>query len=253
MKLGIITAQYEEVEWLVERIEHKDVSEICGRVFYSFESAGNEIVAVFSRWGKVAAAVTASVLIEHFHPDFVVSVGLGSAVVPELNIGDVVVAQHLFQHDMDMRPLFRRYEVPLSGVTSYAVQENDQHLAADAVHNLLKQSKELRRQLLDYGIAAPKLLLGDVASGDLLITGASRKAAINRNLPSVLCADMESAALAQVCADFSVACVVLRIVSDVVDETANNQQAEQFKNDFSAKYNVAIVQSLIEIIESSNQ
>lgn len=248
MKIGIVAAQYEEIERLVEPIGHKEVVESCGRVFYTFALGTHEVVAVFSHWGKVAAAITVSLLLERFKPDFVVSVGLGSAVVPELNIGDIVVAQRLFQHDMDMRPLFRRYEIPLSGVTSYTTQEHYQQLAADAVHNLLKQSKELRRQLIDYGIAAPKLQLGDIACGDLLIAGAARKAAINRNLPSVLCADMESGAMAQVCVDFSVPFVFVRTVSDAVNETANGEQEERFKSEFSATYNVAVLQSVLALL-----
>ncbi len=250
MKIAIVTAQYEEVERLVEPIEHKEVVEACGRVFYTFDCAGNEVIVVFSHWGKVAAALTVSLLLERFKPDFVVSIGQGSAVVPELNIGDIVVAQRLFQHDMDMRPLFRRYEIPLSGATSYATQEHDQRLAADAVHNLLKQAKDLRRQLMDYGIAAPKLQLGDIACGDLLITGAARKAAINRNLPSVLCADMESGAMAQVCVAFAVPFVFVRTVVEAANETANDEQTERFKTDFSAKYNVAIVQSLLRLLNN---
>ena len=248
MKIAIVTAQYEEIERLVEPLEHKEVVEACGRVFYTFDYADHEVVAVFSHWGKVAAAITMSLLLERFKPDFVVSIGLGSAVVPELNIGDIVVAQRLFQHDMDMRPFFRRYEIPLSGATSYATQEHDQRLAANAVHNLLKQSKDLRWQLLGYGIAVPKLHLGDIACGDLLITGAARKAAINRNLPSVLCADMESGAMAQVCVDFAVPFVFVRIVSETANETANDAQAERFKTDFSAKYSVAILQSILSLL-----
>ncbi len=246
MKIGIVAAQYEEIERFVEPIEHKNVVEACGRVFYEFSSDGIDVVAVFSRWGKVASALTVSVLLDRFKPDFLVSIGLGSAVVPELKIGDIVVGQHLFQHDMDMRPVFRRYEVPLSGITSYVTQENAQTLAADAVHNFLKQSKELRQELQTYGVSAPKLQLGDMACGDLLVTGAARKAAINRNLPSVLCADMECAAMAQVCVAFAMPFVFVRTISDIANEVANDESAQRFKSEFSAKYNVAILQSILD-------
>lgn len=247
MKIGIVASQYEEIERLVEPVEHKNVVEACGRVFYEYQHEGLDIVAVFSHWGKVGAAVSVSILLERFKPDVLISVGTSSAVIPELAVGDVVVGQRLFQHDMDMRPVFRRYEVPLSGVTSYATQEHEQRLAADAVHNLLKQSKELRRDLLAYNVSAPKLQLGDMACGDLLITGAARKAAINRNLPSVVCVDMECAAMAQVCAEFAVPCVFVRVVTDAANEVTDDEAATRFKTEFSARYNVALLHSMLDL------
>ncbi|MGN0186290.1 MAG: 5'-methylthioadenosine/adenosylhomocysteine nucleosidase [Paludibacteraceae bacterium] len=249
MKIGIVASQYEEIERLVESVEHKQVVEVCGRVFYEYKQDELDIVAVFSHWGKVAAALTVSLLLERFKPDVLISVGTSCAVIPELAVGDVVVGQRLFQHDMDMRPIFRRYEVPLSGVTSYATQEHEQRWAADAVHNLLKQSKELRRDLLAYNISTPKLQLGDMACGDLLIAGAARKAAINRNLPSVVCVDMECAAMAQVCADFAVPCVFVRIVTDAANEVNDDEAVVRFKTDFSARYDVALLHSMLDLYQ----
>ncbi len=69
MKIGIVASQYEEIERLVEPVEHKQVVEACGRVFYEYQYDGLDVVAVFSHWGKVGAAVTVSILLERFKPD----------------------------------------------------------------------------------------------------------------------------------------------------------------------------------------
>ena len=148
MKIGILTTQHEEVERIIEQIQHKTISERGNRVFYEGVFDGVDIVVAFSHWGKVAAALTTSILLQEFKVDRLVSMGIASAVVPELNVGDIVVAQRLFQHDMDMRPLFRRYEIPLRGVTSFVTPENELQIATDEVHNFLKQAKELRKEKL---------------------------------------------------------------------------------------------------------
>lgn len=248
MKIGILTTQHEEVERIIEQIQHKTITERGNRVFYEGIFDGVDIVVAFSHWGKVAAALTTSILLQEFKVDRLVSMGIASAVVPELNVGDIVVAQRLFQHDMDMRPLFRRYEIPLRGVTSFVTPENELQLATDAVHNFLKQAKELRKELVDYNILAPKLQLGDIASGDLFITGASRKATINRNLPSVLCADMESAAIAQACADFQVPCVFIRTIAEGTNEDTDVESEARFKSELAVQYNYFILQSLLQLL-----
>ncbi|HPW90622.1 MAG TPA: 5'-methylthioadenosine/adenosylhomocysteine nucleosidase [Paludibacteraceae bacterium] len=248
MKIGILTTQHEEVEYIIEQLKQKNITERANRVFYEGVFEGVNIVVAFSHWGKVSAALTTSILLQEFKVDRLVSMGSASAVVPELNVGDIVVAQRLFQHDMDMRPLFRRYEIPLRGVTSFVTPENELQIATDAVHNFLKQAKDFRKELAEYNILAPKLQLGDIASGDLYITGASRKATINRNLPSVLCADMESAAIAHTCADFHIPCIVIRTIAEGTNEDADVELEARFKTELAVQYNFFIIRSLLQIL-----
>ena len=79
------------------------------------EPDGHEVVAVLSRIGKVAAATTATTLIERFGVSRIVFTGVAGGLAPQVNVGDVVVAREFIQHDMDASPLFPRYEVPLTG------------------------------------------------------------------------------------------------------------------------------------------
>src|SRR5262249_44293176 len=74
---------------------------------------GRDVVLVFSRWAKAAAASTVTTLIEVFRVDLVVFTGVAGATDAALEIGDVVIGTSLLQHDLDARPLFRRFEVPL--------------------------------------------------------------------------------------------------------------------------------------------
>lgn len=243
MKIGIMGAMHEEVEGIIAHIESKKITELSNRIFYEGKFFGADVVVVFSRWGKVAAATTATLLIQHFGVNKIVFTGIAGAVVPDLKLGDIVVGQRYFQHDMDSRPFLKRYEIPLTGRTSIEAPQAEVELAQNAVYNFLKNAKEFRKTLLEHQISAPSMHLGDIASGDLFVAGAQRKANINNNLPSVLCVEMEGAAVAQVCFDFDTPFVVIRSISDTANDNdgIDAQNALYFCDKLAAQYSFFII------------
>ena len=149
MLLGIMGAMPEEMNKIISTISNKEIIERGSRIYYKGILSGQEVVAVFSRWGKVAAATTATHLILEFKVDRIVFTGVAGGISPDLNIGDIVIGQHLYQHDMDARPLMRRFEIPLTGKTSYEIPRQNIDTMAQAVHNFLKNNKEFRKLLAE--------------------------------------------------------------------------------------------------------
>ena len=249
MLLGIMGSMPEEMDKIIAAISNKEIVERGSRVYYRGQLFGQDVVAVFSRWGKVAAAVTTTHLILEFKVDRIIFTGVAGAISPELNVGDVVIGQRLFQHDMDARPLMRRFEIPLTGKTSYETPQQNVDTMAQAVHNFLKNNKEFRKILLEQNITNPKMLVGDIASGDLFISSAEMKHALNKNLPSVVCAEMEGAAVAQVCDDYGIPVVVVRVISDSADEEAH-LSATGFLNQHASEYSLSILKEYIQAVKS---
>lgn len=249
MRLGIMGAMPEEMELLIAVIQDKEIIEHGSRVFYKGMLYDQEVVAVFSRWGKVAAATTAVSLITEFQVDRIVFTGVAGGIAPDVNVGDVVIAQRLFQHDMDARPLMRRFEIPLTGKTSFEIHHQDQEMMTEAVHKFLKEDKVFRNKLLENNIANPKLIVGDIASGDLFIATTEMKNALLRNLPSVVCAEMEGAAVAQVCDDFGVPLTVVRVISDTADEEGRNT-IMGFVNKHAGAYSLSILREYIKLLNN---
>ena len=247
MLLGIMGAMPEEMDKIIAAITNKEIVESGSRVYYRGELFGQEVVAVFSRWGKVAAATTATNMILNFKVDRIVFTGVAGAISHELNVGDIVIGQRLFQHDMDARPLMKRFEIPLTGKTSYETPQQNVDIMAQAVHNFLKNNKEFRKQLAEQAIINPKMLSGDIASGDLFISSTEMKHALTKNLPSVLCAEMEGAAVAQVCDDYGVPLIVVRVISDTADEDAHIS-AIGFVNQHAGDYSLSILKEYIRLI-----
>jgi adenosylhomocysteine nucleosidase len=121
---------------------------------------------------------------------------------------------------------------------------------AQAVHNFLKNNKEFRKLLAEQNILHPKLVIGDIASGDLFISSQAMKDAMLRHLPSVVCAEMEGAAVAQVCDDYEVPLTVIRVISDNANEEAH-VSAIGFVNQHAGEYSFSILDQYIQIISST--
>lgn len=247
MLLGVMGAMPEEMDKIIAAIGNKEIIERGSRIYYRGDLFGQNVVAVFSRWGKVAAATTVANLILEFNVDRIVFTGVAGAVSPDLHVGDIVIAQRLFQHDMDARPLMRRFEIPLTGKTSYEIPQQNVEIMSRAVHNFLKNDKDFRKILSEQSILHPKLFVGDIASGDLFISSTAMKNALLKNLPSVVCAEMEGAAVAQVCDDYGVPLVVVRVISDSADEEAH-VSAIGFVNQHAGDYSLSILKEYIELI-----
>ncbi len=114
MLVGIVGAMIEEISLLKEEMTDMVCDSFGSRDYYCGTLYGVETVLVFSRWGKVASAMTATTLIGRYKIDALIFIGVAGAMAEKLNIGDVIIGNKLYQHDMDARPLFKKHEIPLT-------------------------------------------------------------------------------------------------------------------------------------------
>ena len=248
MKTAIISAMYEELNRFVKRINITKKTKIGNRTFYEGDFNGQEVVAVFSHWGKVAAALTATTLITGFGVEKIIFTGVAGGISPDLRIGDIVVSRNLYQHDMDASPIFPRYEIPLLKKEYIQTPEKDRNKAFEVIQNFIKEDFENnfpKEELQSFNITNPQVILGDIASGDEFVSenGATRKRIIN-DLPSVVCVEMEGAAVAQVCHDFDVPFLVIRIISDSANDNAH-VDFPRFIENIASIYSEKIVERIL--------
>ncbi|NEQ52737.1 MAG: 5'-methylthioadenosine/adenosylhomocysteine nucleosidase [Leptolyngbya sp. SIO3F4] len=224
MAIAIMSAMDEENAKLVAELgDSRDTVEKGMRVYHSGMLWGIPSVVVFSRWGKVAAATTATYLIAEFEVDEIIFTGVAGGADPALRPGDVVVATELCQHDMNATPLFPRHEIPLIGKSTFESNGDRRLQAIDAAKRFLQN--ELTSQvdatiLKEFGIVNPKVIEGEVASGDSFIAAAAELQELKSRLPRAACVEMEGAAVAQVCYEYGVPVTVIRTISDAADEDA---------------------------------
>ena len=222
-RIAIVSAMHEELRALLPLL-HQPVREtLAGREFHRGEIHGHSVVLVLSGIGKVAAATTAALLMQHFKVRCLVLTGVAGGLGAAVRVGDVVVANQLIQHDMDASPLFPRFEIPLTGRSRFDADPPLADALCVAAQRCLARADALigTAHLAGLGITRPTLHRGLIASGDQFISGAEESAALRAALPDALAVEMEGAALAQVCADFGRPFAVLRSISDRADASAH--------------------------------
>ena len=226
MKIGIMGAMPEEIDIIRQQMTQINEIQLGQRTYYCGFIDNYEIVLVFSRCGKVAAATTATSLIEKFEIEQLIFTGVAGAVSPELNIGDIVISSQLYQHDMDASPLFERHVIPLLDITFFHADTILIKASAEAGYSFLdnRQSIIPLQTLRDFNISQPKLVQGVIASGDQFVADYDVTKKILSNQPQTLAVEMEGAAVAQVCYEHQKPFVVIRTISD----TANHQSYIDF-------------------------
>ena len=246
--IGILGAMDEEVRRLRESIGSTRHESAGKRPYHFGEIAGHPVVLAFSRWGKVAAASTATTMIERFGVERILFSGVAGAIDPSLGIGDVVVASSLVHHDLDARPFIKRYEVPLLEIVEIptdaalaAVAESAAAAVLDADLPQLVSEEERSR----FGIEAPRARRGLVASGDRFIADPAEVRRLREDLPRVLAVEMEGAAVAQVCFEHDVPCAVVRTISDRADHAAPIDFGA-FVSDVASRFGERLVHRMIE-------
>src|SRR5258708_6117802 len=168
MKIGILGAMPEEVDSIKKMMTIKNESSLAGRIYYAGTIGEIEVVLTFSRCGKVASGSTTTTLINIFNVDFVLFIGVAGAVDESLNIGDVVIGNGFYQHDMDARPLFDQFQIPLTSKIVFEPDSHDIQKAKQAAeHFFTNVDKFIDGEILaKYSISKPKVHTGLIASGD---------------------------------------------------------------------------------------
>lgn len=236
--MGLMSAIDAEMDRILHEMEDVEVVKLGMREFHKGTWQGRPLVAVFSRWGKVAAASTATTLVQAFGVRQVIFTGVAGGIAPGLRVGDVVIAEHLVHHDLDARPIFPRFQVPLLDIGHMpADPELSAHLAtaaesflAEAFATGIPEEDRIR-----FGLDAPRVVRGLIASGDKFFGSSKDRDELLAALPGTLCVEMEGAAVAQVCLEHGVPFAILRTISDAADEQAAHN-FPRFMNAVASRY-----------------
>ena len=247
--IGILGAMAQEIDEVKALLTEKTVVKIANREFVVGKIGNVRCVVVFSKWGKVAATITATLLIQEFAVTDLIFIGTAGALANGLKVGDIVISKRLVQHDLDARPMMSRFEIPLLN-RLYVESDSDlTALAGRAVTNLINigvKNMVGEEAVKEFNLN-PTLYFGDVASGDQFINSIEKRDEILSLLPDVLCVEMEGAAVAQVCLEFNTPFTVIRTISDTADHNARVDFG-RFIAEVANAYSRAIVQEIMRLV-----
>lgn len=198
---------------------------------YQGQHNGKGFVVAAAGLGKVNAALTTQLVIDRFSPEVIFQVGLAGACDPDLDIGDLVIGQKFYQHDMDLTPLQNDiapgevlFDVAMRGDKLVIEKEMRMPFApadpqlVDLARKVAKRSNLVINNPAP-GHTAPKIITGNIVSGDQFIFSAEKTKWLSANL-AASAVEMESAAVAHVCFINNVRFVGIRAISDKADHSA---------------------------------
>jgi adenosylhomocysteine nucleosidase len=222
-RIAIVSALHDELSAVLQLMPDEQKTTLAGREFWQGHLHGHEVVAVLSGIGKVAAATTATVLIERFGVQRILFTGVAGGLGDGVRVGDVVVASHFMQHDMDASPLFPRFEVPGYGTAVFEADPALTQALCQAVQATLADLPQVLAPgvVQAFGLHAPRLHHGLLLSGDRFVATTAESGALQAALPRALAVEMEGAAFAQVCRDYGVPFAAMRTISDRADDAAH--------------------------------
>jgi len=239
----------QEIDEVKTLLTQKTIVKIANREFVVGKINGIACVVSFSKWGKVAATITATLMIQEFGVTELLFIGTAGALADGLKVGDIVISKRLVQHDLDARPMISRFELPLLNRIYVDSDPELTALAGRAVGSLLEKGVEhiVGETAVEEFHLAPTLHYGDIASGDQFINSDEKRQEILDLLPDIQCVEMEGAAVAQVCLEFGTPYTVIRIISDTADHNARIDFGK-FILEVANAYSKAIISEIMRII-----
>jgi adenosylhomocysteine nucleosidase len=247
--VAILGAFDEEVEILEGQLVNPKAHTIEGIQFLTGTLNEQNVVIAKTGVGKVNAAMTATLMTEHFHPNCVIFTGVAGGLNPDLQIGDIVIAQKTAQHDLGR---LESVEIENTGVRNpINGRRNPVFFPADPgllrITETALEGIELNPFQTPQGQRHPRIIRGTVVTGDVFVASDARKTALHKNLGADA-VEMEGAAVAQICWQHNVPCLVIRSLSDNAGANASEDFKKYYK--IAARNSAALVTRIISQLHS---
>lgn len=228
MKIGIIAAMPEELVYLLQHLEESKEEKVLDNSYHTGKIGNVELVLVESGIGKVMSAMSVAVLADHFQVDAVINTGSAGALAEGISVGDVVIAEKLAYHDVDVTAFGYEYG-----------QMAQQPLYFESDKKFVKLIQESLSKLNQ------NWHLGLIVTGDSFIAGEGKIAEIKGHFPQVLAVEMEGAAIAQAAHALNLPFLVVRAMSD----NANHEASISF-DEFIVEAGRRSAKALLTLLES---
>lgn len=228
MKIGIIAAMPEELVHLTQNLAKAQEVQVLENTYYTGTVGKTEVVLVQSGIGKVMSAMSVAMLADHFQVDAVINTGSAGALAEGIAVGDVVIADKLVYHDVDVTAFGYTYG-QMAGQPLYF--ESDKNFITRIQTNLSQLEQTWH--------------LGLIATGDSFIAGDDKITSIKSHFPDVLAVEMEGAAIAQAAQALGLPFLVIRAMSD----NANHEASISF-DEFIIKAGRRSAQVLLAFLKS---
>jgi adenosylhomocysteine nucleosidase len=212
MKIGIIGAMNEELELLKSKlINPTEITSVANQTFITGKLHNQDVILLKCGIGKVSSAIGTTLMNQLFSPSCIINTGSAGALGSQFNIGDVVIGESVCYHDADLTAF---------GYKIGQMAQMPPHFSP--CENLLNLAYQSAKKL---SIPIKKAL---ILSGDIFVNQNTQVEYIKNNFSSNCVVEMESCSIAHVCFSFNIPFLIIRSISDLVEEHENKIAYEKF-------------------------
>ena len=227
-KIAIMGAMPEEIEPIIGKLDNVQTIVYGDNKYYEGSYHGQEVVVAYSKIGKVFATLTATMLIEKFGCDMLLFSGVAGAISDKHKIGDLIIADGLCQHDLDITAFGHPFGY---------VPEGKVCIPTDAgLRNIAKEVAKKKGLTLKEGL---------IATGDQFVANVERKDWIAATFKADAL-EMEGASVAVVCNALNIPFFILRAISDSADMDASFNFDEFLES--SAKISADFILNMVDAL-----
>ncbi len=205
---------------------------------------GRPIVLAQTGIGKVNAAITTTLLLEHFQPKNLLFTGIAGGINPNLLPGDLVIGDKVAYHDYgtitDDGMLLRSTRNPNSMVENpiyFICDTSLLHLA-----NNVGKTVAFEKIKMAEGNRLPQIITGTIVTGDVFVSSTSATQRLRRQM-NADATEMEGAAVAQTCYQQKVPFLVIRSLSDNANSHASGDVVMFYK--IAAENSAKLVEAIL--------
>ncbi|MCW3089677.1 MAG: Adenosylhomocysteine nucleosidase [Ferruginibacter sp.] len=218
---GLLGAFPPELALLQKSMESKSDTIIQNIHFIKGMLNGKAVVLAQTGIGKVNAAITTTLMIEHFNPHEILFSGIAGGIDSELAPGDIVIATRAAYHDYgsltDTGMVYGPTRNAVSGQLNPLFFDCDSNLVTKALIAVGKL--KLERVNREKGAEMPVVKKGTIVTGDTFVSSAVVTERL-RNRLHAAATEMEGAAIAQTCYQQNIPFLIIRSLSDKANNKA---------------------------------
>ena len=219
MTVGLICALPQEHGHLLAAMSVAATHEMAGVEFSLGDLDGHSVVLALAGMGKVNAALVATLLADRFGCRAIAFSGVAGGLDPNLQIGDVVIADRTVQHDAGViedagLQAYQAGHVPFINPTTEFGYATDPALLGRVRGHLDGFTLARLSRSAGGGDRPPRIAYGTVLTGDQYLHSALTRDRLHADLGGHA-VEMEGAAVSQVCESFGIPWLVVRSLSDL--------------------------------------
>ena len=238
---GLLGAFPPELVLIESKMQNKKDTLIQQIRFVKGMLNGKSVVLAQTGIGKVNAAITTTLMIEHFKPKQIVFSGIAGGIDPTLLPGDIVIGTQIAYHDYGSIDDSGMHYTPTKNA-AYS-KENPVFFKCDSV--LVQKALSISTGLSfakikrDEGSFPPAIKKGVIVTGDVFVASEIVTQRLRKDL-NAAATEMEGAAIAQTCYQQNIPFLIIRSLSD----NANHKAA----NDVKSFYQIAAENAAVLVI-----